>query len=424
MFMSWAFNINHALVTLPIGYATALLDPAVGAVGTGVLMLCSMLSSLFLGSLAVATLTPKGALVAAMSALTLCLAIFAHSTWMVDGSALQWIEYLASAVLGGCGFGIGWTAQGTFFARTCARLVATEGKLLEVVTAQLSGNFARVLLATEFVVRVMASALRGKFLEFRFSRPLMGFGAEFIIFSLISLLMVAAMHFLVHDPPAPPGADGEANPLIGSKAMAAMELWRSPAIWFLSFTNLSFGFSAGYMNGFVNGFLAKPSQTFGQDTLGTLMAVTCLVAALASLVFGSKACMLEKRILIGVGAACFVAIPLTVLIFPPDEGNGYWGVWLVLLYFLQGTGRAVYESTNRAQFADFFPGPQSAGAFANCIMQSAFANSLAYLLQCTVSNRNLSSLGWMTIATAALTLPGTFAADYFRKKAENIQREV
>lgn len=50
-----------------------------------------------------------------------------------------------------------------------------------------------------------------------------------------------------------------------------------------------------------------------------------------------------------------------------------------VLYVLQGVGRAVYESTGKGVFADFFPG-DAAGAFANNMLQNATAFALCFFL--------------------------------------------
>jgi MFS family permease len=194
-------------------------------------------------------------------------------------------------------------------------------------------------------------------------------------------------------------------------------LWLSPEIWCLSFTNLTFGFCAGYMNGFVNGSFAKPSPTFGAGSLGTLLATTSLVATLASPMFGFLSQRAGKGLTISIGAACFAAIPASILLATPDKRNGYWGAALISLYILQGMARAVYESTNKAVFADFFPDDKSPPAFAKCMMQNSTAFFASFILQNTLTTEQKGALAWIVLALAACISPGYLAASKLRRRA-------
>jgi hypothetical protein len=63
------------------------------------------------------------------------------------------------------------------------------------------------------------------------------------------------------------------------------------------------------------------------------------------------------------GALCYTSVSLSVLFFSNQELEAMgWG--LAYLYVLQGIGRLVFESTNKAVFADFFP-KDEVSAFAN-----------------------------------------------------------
>merc|ERR1719436_1582311 len=52
---------------------------------------------------------------------------------------------------------------------------------------------------------------------------------------------------------------------------------------------------------------------------------------------------------------------------------------MIAIYLLQGNGRVVYESTNRAVFADFFPDTK-AGAFAMFGVQSGLSGMIGFLV--------------------------------------------
>eukprot|EP00928_Gymnodinium_smaydae_P022645 TRINITY_DN18956_c0_g1_i1.p1 TRINITY_DN18956_c0_g1~~TRINITY_DN18956_c0_g1_i1.p1 ORF type:complete len:450 (-),score=43.41 TRINITY_DN18956_c0_g1_i1:29-1378(-) len=411
--MAIAFALCQATVTTPIGFATSLLDPTVGRIGTGGLYLATIFSSLLMGAPVVTALGAKISLVIAMSCSTTYAMLFALATLQAKGSIEQWVAYLVGAVLSGCGSGILWTAQGVFLTDSSALIAASEDhpeagtqKQREAVTAVLGGSFASKLLVVEILVKLSASLLQGSFLQWKLTKPLLGLSTMFFLFASIAAAMVVATALLVVVPTKRDSPAKSARRGCGDGVMAAFRLWPDVKIWCLAFTNLTFGFCAGYMNGFVNGSFTTPNPTLGPGSLGTLLALTCLVASIASKLFGSLSKKVGKRIVICIGAACFATIPISVLLFTPSEANGYWGASLVALYVLQGMGRAVYESTNKAVFADFFPGAQSAGAYANCMMQNSFAFFVSFILQSVLSSSHKSYLAWIVLALAVATAPG------------------
>merc|ERR1712224_848905 len=89
---------------------------------------------------------------------------------------------------------------------------------------------------------------------------------------------------------------------------------------------------------------------------------------------------------------------------------GGWGAGIVIFYIFQGLGRGVYESTNKGIFADFFPGEQSVGAFANCILQNTFASTVTFLI-------GAAELGKQEV-WFVLTVPMLFLASVIKKNSQ------
>lgn len=252
----------------------------------------------------------------------------------------------------------------------------------------------------------------------------MSLGTMFFMFACVAAATIAAMGLFVTAPMKPQSAKQGAQANTIQKITAAFRLWSSPEIWCLSGTNLTFGFCAGYMNGFVNNAFTKPSPTFGAGSLGTLLATTSVVACGFSAVCVVISQRMDQGLTIFIGAMCFAAIPISVLLFTPDGANGYWGTSLVSLYILQGMGRAVYEGTNKAVFADFFPGDKSEGAFANCIMQQSVAFFVSFILQSTLTTEHKSLLAWIVLLLAAMTFPGYLVASKLRRRAQERQHRT
>lgn len=410
MVMSASFGLCQACATTPIAFATSLLEPQVGQLGTGLLMLCSMFSSLLLGAPIVNALGAKKSLLLGMSCSASYVLLFALASLRPPGCYKQWVAYFLGCLFYGLGSGVLWTAQGTFFSETSRLIAERDGSSPEIVTAALGGRFASILLTWEIVIKLSASLLQGHFLDYTFSEPIIGQSPMFFAYAAL-----AAATILVQSTVAAPRLEKKtgASPGFCEKLQAAFVLWPSPKIWCLGMTNLTFGFSAGYMNGYVNLAFVKKNPSLGCGSLGTMLALTCLVAAASSSLLGSLSQRVGKGPVVSLGAAMFAAIPLSVLLHPPDEKNGYWGSWLMLLFVMQGVGRAVYESTNKAVFADFFPGESSAGAFANCMMQNSFAFFASFAFQFVLADKSV--LAWIVLALALLTMPGFMVASVYRR---------
>ena len=81
-----------------------------------------------------------------------------------------------------------------------------------------------------------------------------------------------------------------------------------------------------------------------------------------------------------------------------------WGI--VFIYILAGSARAVFEGTNKATFADFFPRDKEA-AFANVVVFSGGASSIAFLVFPRISYQ---AMAWSVCAVSALAVPALMRA--------------
>jgi MFS family permease len=199
-----------------------------------------------------------------------------------------------------------------------------------------------------------------------------------------------------------------------AKLFATVGLWKDVRIWLLAPTNVTFGFSAAYLNGYFNATYEGPD--LGVKALGILTAVTVGGAAILSKVYGKIGQTMGKGTVICIGAVSFAGIPLLVLTTDCCESFGW---FIVIFYILQGSGRAVYESTNKAVFSDFFTGDSTEGAFANCSMQMSIASAVLFFNSGKFSGHTLA---YMVMASALVT-PLTFAAASMTKGGLSSPRE-
>merc|ERR1712080_776410 len=86
-----------------------------------------------------------------------------------------------------------------------------------------------------------------------------------------------------------------------------------------------------------------------------------------------------KGFMMTLGCAAFFSIGLIGYVVDAETLKaGKWAT-LIGIYIIMGNGRTVFESTNRAVFADFFP-DTTAGAFAFLGVQSGLAGAFGFLV--------------------------------------------
>ena len=388
-FVSICFALNHGVVTTPLAVATTLLPLDVASFGNGLLYAVTLVCSLFLGAPTVSIFGPKGGLVFGMFFYCVYIGFFALA--LLYGEATQLLFTIGSAC-GGLAAGVLWTAQGAYFAQSATQLSKSSGQTREDATAELSSQFAFYYLLLEVFSKLGFSGLQALGLQ------VSQIGLIYFATGALSLIGMTQVYDFRSSSEAP-------DPL--SKALAAVSLWSDPTLWLLAPTNLAFGFCAAYMNGFVNARYA--AQELGAEYVAFLGAVTALTAAVLAKAYGPLGAKVGKGPIIITGAACAFAIPALTW-----QGCSGWGWLLLCLYLLQGSFRAVYESTNRATFSDFFPGEKSEGAFANCMLQSSLGFATCFFLQNSLSSTQLSAI---VIALAMATPVGYLFAESLRSKS-------
>jgi len=384
LWVAVCFSVNHGVVTAPLVVTTPLLGKDVGNIGNGVLYTFTLLSALLIAAPITTMVGPKKSMVFAMLLYCVYVTCFAVAVLVQAQPKLVWIIFLFGNVCGGLAAGVLWTAQGGYFASTATLIAedAAAGESREAVTGSLSGLFAAIYLVGEVGSKLGFTLLQ----KVHVTAWQIGF-----IYAGLGAAALAGMTMALDLRASTPVAT--ARPL--AKVVAVVSLWHDPLIWLLSPTNLTFGFSAAFMNSYVNANYAK--MELGEELVTFLAAITALSAALLAPVYGAVSRVAGKGPTITAGAICFSLIPCCILVLGCCNG---WGWFLILLYLLQGSGRSVYESTNRAMFSDFFTGPATDGAFGNCMLQSSLSFAICFFLQTALTGH---SLAFIVLALAILT---------------------
>lgn len=403
--MCIAFGLNHATVTTPIQFATSVLTAQNGNASNAALYGSTLLSSLFLSNLLYAILGAKKGLSLSMLAYAVYVAFFAFASSMckdkdpkggcIEADDLQLPIACLGGLIGGLGAGLLWTCQGAFYALVCEKLATAEARPKAEITAEYAGNFAIIFLGFECAIRAATTFVTGgEFLH-------LSFEVAFYIWSAAAFL--ATIFFWTCSTNLQPAVE-VARGSVFDKLLAAVHLWNDPKLWLLQFTNVTFGFGAAWLAGYVNPNILKPA--LNATFIGFAGAGLSGLAAILSPILGKLAANIGKGPIITLGAAAFLCLG----IFSKFVGNpATWGYGATIFYAFMGIGRAVYESTNKAVIADFFPGEKSPGAFANAFVFGT-SSSLAVFLLSTFHYPEPEV--YLLILFAVLTLPGFLLAGF------------
>lgn len=368
------FAVTHGVVTTPLVIATSVLHKDVGYLGNALLNIFTLASAFLLGAPAIGAFGMKKTTLLGMCLYCVYCGCFALAAVVgTDLVAIQYLAFCGGSVAGGVAAGMLWTAQGPYLSRTIDLLVlAGESTDRAAVTSELWGQWGLIYLGCEVAAKVTWSILAYiKLPGWVIAVAYTGIGA----FSML-LMARGAKDLRTQGPPQPWTA----------KIRAAASLWSDPALFLLSGSNLTFGFAAAFMNGYVNGHYTSPQ--LGTFAVAMLAAFTALVAAVGSRLLGPLAAKSGKGVIVLFGAMCFLMIVLSFKLLGCCD---HWHWALVILYLLQGIGRAVYESTNKGVFTDFFPN-DAVGAFANCMMQSSLSFALSFFLSSILSGPTLENI--------------------------------
>jgi len=200
----------------------------------------------------------------------------------------------------------------------------------------------------------------------------------FGVYTLVAVLSVVPIPF-IRDYRSTESDDNESLVSIFDKVTIAGKLLiRDPKMKYMVGLNAVFGFTAAFLGSYVNGEVLPMALNDENDTMiGVLTSWTALAAALMSLFFGRIARITGKGPILILGAICFLMVTLPFLVEPDAHSYNWWS--LLFVYTMQGVGRATFEGTLKATFADFFA-YEKEGAFGNIILQNGLAGAMGYFL--------------------------------------------
>ena len=373
---SFIFAANPSAALACLSLATARLGK-VGAWSSGMLYLTYTLSSVLGATYVVKQLGGRNSMMLGMSFYVVYVACF----WVaVSHPSIEAPAAIGGAFIGGIGSGILWTAQGSYFTQAAEEHALYQGCEWADCTSSLSGTFAFAYLLEETILH-LSSYFMIEYLHMEWS-------TIFAIYACIAVLSTVGMLWVKNYPVARERSGDDKFTTQWYKITAAFQLLLTDSkMKYLIGLNAVFGFSGAFLNSFVSGQVIRiVLQDVDSKTVGIFVSWSAGVAALASLLFGKLTHDYGKGPVMLFGNIMFLGVVLPFILKPNLE-TWTWPL-LAFVYASQGIGRATFESTMKAVFADFFP-YEKEGAFANIILQNGFFGSIGYILtfQLTCSNR-------------------------------------
>lgn len=286
-------------------------------------------------------------------------------------------------------------------------MAVAEARPAADVTSEFAGIFGLIFLGFECVVRGSTTLLAGA--------TYLALSYEVTFFIWAGAALASTVFFAVCATDLQP-ATAAARGSVFDKLLVAVKLWSDPKLWLLQTTNITFGFAVGWLGAYVAPNVLSP--TMSSSFIGFAGALLSGLAAILSRVFGPIAAKIGKGPILGFGCVAFLCLAfLSKSAANYDEATGKyvassWGNAVVLFYVFMGIGRAVYESTNKAIIADFFPGDKGPGAFANVFVFGTAASSIAFALGTNSASTDV--FYWLVIVFAGITLPCFILAGVLR----------
>jgi len=379
--MAICFSINHGCVTSVLALASSDFDEDLAAISSALLYGTYTTSALFAAVPLVLSLGAKRSLSFGLWLYCFYLVPFAIILLFPQISkSVTTVLVIVGSTTGGFGAGWLWTAQGKYFASAAAEYAQFTGKPKEDINGYFGGIFSTIYVGCEVFMKLFSSVVRDNW-------SVGGKQFVFTFYATAAIIAATGMLFVRRLPQTKSNETSSTSELCCKKWKDINIVATDLKIWLLGPLNFAFGFTASYIAWYLNGKVG--SVSVGDSNVGYLVAIIPGYAALAGIPYHYLGKVLGKGVMMFLGCLSYITIGIVGYAVPKQTLiNGNWGA-LIVLYIIAGNGRAVFESTNRAVFSDFFP-KTSAGAFALLACQSGLAGTVGFVV--FIKSINISPL--------------------------------
>jgi len=380
------FGVVNGTCMLPNSVASSLMDPKMADLGLSAQFAVAICTSLFAASPIMGQLGIRGATVTGFFVRTLGFFLFYLS---LHGISHDWsyypelITWTAACIIAGVGFTIVWSVQGALMGATAAKLSEATGLPINQCTTQV----AMVSATTNLFIEIFA--------RFGFSLLQIAFSIDTVA-CMYALANLVASLILAYIKNLNPDTSPPVRKTVMEGVKGVMSVWNDPNIWLLSPLMLTFGFASAFLNGYISGVFVK--SELGERWVAMVSSVVSIAGTCWSFLFGYLGQWFGKGPVVLLGAMGIFYNPFSQMVLGCCNG---WGIFLISIYVFHGAGRATYESTGRAAFADFFPAPYTQNAFANCALQVNVAMACSFLFQTFLNRMGMATV----VAVLAISQP-------------------
>jgi len=373
IFMAVCFATVLGTVTGLLALASASLGNELGGTSSGTLYICYTLSALLTAAGLVQNFGSKAILSVGVFSYGIYVGGFLLASEVPD---VAWVAAIAASAVGGIAAGWVWTAQGDFLSKSSKAYAKVTGTEIKKCNSFFGGLFATIFVGLEVVFKTLSSLIQ----------IWSGTTLVYVVYACCAGIAAVLMCFVRAAPEIEDTDNQLEKPLVErdedenlwlKKVKVASALWvNSRKMKFLTFLNMAFGFTVSFINFYVNGTIVKNS--IGAENIGWMAAIIPGVATILSGPYAYISNSIGKQPFMIFGAINYTAVAFIVLALSEETLKDLgWGISFI--YVIAGSGRAVFESTNKATFADFFPN-DAPGAFANLMFQSGGTSAVAFFL--------------------------------------------
>ena len=363
--LSALFSANHGAVVSCLSLATARLG-TLGSYQSSVLYMSYTLSALIGATFVVKSLGARDSIRVGMWIYCIYVACFLIATIFED---YKEAAALTGAFVGGIGGGFLWTAQGSYFARASEEYALAKSLEMDTATSILGGLFAGIYLGGEVVMRLCSTIL----IQWGWSWSW--------VFGWYTLVAIGSALLMGFTADYPMGEEEEKNvksqTTFYKSTVTFRLLLKDPKMKYMIPLSGTFALSSVYITTFVNAEVVRVSLKDSDSTfVGLMTSITALVGGIMSVVFGFSSRIIGNSTILIIGCAAFFSVACLFVVYPDLDG---WKLSTVaLVYCLQGVGRATFEGTLKAEFAEKFNDKEA--AFGNIIFQNGLITTLGFIM--------------------------------------------
>mmetsp|Transcript_16746 Transcript_16746/g.28079 ORF Transcript_16746/g.28079 Transcript_16746/m.28079 type:complete len:531 (-) Transcript_16746:1223-2815(-) len=433
IWFSMFYAILHGTVDAVLAFSAAELGNFVGAVGGFALYIFYTCSALVFAKPFLGIYGPKMSVLFGLSNLLVYVAFFYVAVIFRNIAAPV---FVIGSAIGGCGAGILWTAQGSYYAINAEQYAQEEALDKEKVLTNFAAIFASFYLSSEACFKLVATAI---YLGEKDTGHADWRGAVFGMYTVTSFASLVLFAYLTSSLTEgkrgasstelgvtlavyPGGCrkrvtdtgrreptensttvnhtcDSEAsNPQLNNETVGASYVhsfqWpellhdmgavlsmlsSNKLLLYIVPYQLCFGLNAGFMNTYITGVVVN--DYIGDGYIGLLSGLAIIAAVLLAgpYAYISNRYSDGKMFIMVFGALCFAFAGLTVLVMT-NRNIAQWD-FIVPFFLIHGAARGVWENTNKSIIADYFTlQDERETAYASVYFSSGFAGAMGFLL--------------------------------------------